>query len=199
MHYWHAAEPMCACGSALTAPNRPRHASEARLRLLGSAGPPPVSAIMCYVPAGLLPSLQPTCALAGICWMLGSSSKSSGPQCFPSCRRAADARLISCMCFLKACLQLPHQSLPCSYVLGGGSSSELARSTCGATGFQHRMPMQAELLAPPPTLRSYVMGGGNSSEWLGDCLRLNLHTGRWEQVGRLGLAGFNGGSSCGAV
>lgn len=28
----------------------------------------------------------------------------------------------------------------------------------------------------------YVMGGGNSTEWLGDCLRLDLHTWRWEQA-----------------
>lgn len=26
------------------------------------------------------------------------------------------------------------------------------------------------------------MGGGNSTEWLGDCLRLDLHTWRWEQA-----------------
>lgn len=28
----------------------------------------------------------------------------------------------------------------------------------------------------------YVMGGGNSHEWLGDCQRLDLRTGRWSAV-----------------
>lgn len=41
----------------------------------------------------------------------------------------------------------------------------------------------------------YVMGGGNSHEWLSDCQRLDLRTGRWEAVsaGRAGLRACGGG------
>lgn len=35
----------------------------------------------------------------------------------------------------------------------------------------------------------YVMGGGNSHEWLGDCQRLDLRTGRWAAVSDLQRSG----------